>query len=89
MVGTNLTQAEVEGLEAASFRIDSRECFDKMHERILARSENTPPLPVAPKGSGDMRPKMRDSRPFHFVAEPSPQSIVRRWLLPRTLNVRS
>ena len=71
--GTNLTQAKIEGLEAASFRIDSRERFDKMHERILARSENAPPLLVPPKGSRDMRPKMRDSRLFHFVVEPSPE----------------
>jgi hypothetical protein len=58
---------------SVGFRIDSGERFDKMHECILAQSENAPPLPVLPKGSGDMHPKMRDSRPFRFVAEPSPE----------------
>jgi hypothetical protein len=50
MVGTNLTQAEVEGLEAAGFKIDSGEHFDKMHERILARSKNAPPTSSSTKG---------------------------------------
>jgi hypothetical protein len=42
MVGTNLTQAEVEGLEAVGFKIDNRERLYKMQDRSLLRSESVP-----------------------------------------------
>jgi hypothetical protein len=72
-VGTNLTQVEVEALEVVGFQIDSGEVFDRMRERFLARYNNVPRDPQPPKGSGDIRPKMKDNQPFRFVADPSPE----------------
>jgi hypothetical protein len=41
MEGTNLTQAEVEGLEAVGFGIDDgEEIFDNLREAFLARPTN-------------------------------------------------
>lgn len=70
-VGTNLSQVEVEGLEAIGFKFDYREHED----HVQAAYESSLVDPLSPKGSGDSRPKMRDNRPFRFIAEPSPEHI--------------
>jgi hypothetical protein len=57
MEGTNLTQAEVEGLEVAGFKIDDgEEVFDNLHEAFLARQADLVLPSRPPKGSGDYRP---------------------------------
>jgi hypothetical protein len=57
MEGTNLTQAEVEGLEAVGFKIDDEEeVFDNLHEAFLARQADLVLPSRPPKGSGDYRP---------------------------------
>jgi hypothetical protein len=74
-VGTNLSQVEVEGLEAASFKFDYGKREEKRQDHVQATCESSLVHPLPPKGSGDIRPKMRDNRPFWFVAKPSPEHI--------------
>jgi hypothetical protein len=60
MEGTNLTQAEVEGLEAAGFKIDDgEEIIDNLREAFLARPANVVHASRPRKGSGDYRPTTR------------------------------
>jgi hypothetical protein len=71
-VGTSITQAEVEDLEAVGFHIDDgEEVLDKIHERLLASQVKVPSQPRPPKGSGDYHPTMRENKVFQFVADPS------------------
>jgi hypothetical protein len=71
-VGTSLTQAEVEDLEAAGFQIDDgEEKLDKIYNRLLESQAKVVQHPRPPKGSGDYCPTMRENKAFWFVADPS------------------
>jgi hypothetical protein len=76
MEGTNLTQAEVEGLEVARFKInDGEEVFDNLHEAFLARQADLVQPSRPPKGSGDYRPTTRENKAFRFVPDPSTEHL--------------
>jgi hypothetical protein len=63
--GTSLTQAEVEDLEVAGFKIDDGfEFFDKLDDRLQAHQSSAAAQPRPPKGSGDYRPTVRENKAF-------------------------
>jgi hypothetical protein len=78
MEGTNLTQAEVEGLEAVGFKIDDgEEVFDNLHEAFLARQADLVQPSHPPKGSGDHRPTTHENKAFQFVHDPSAEHLAK------------
>jgi hypothetical protein len=71
-VGTSLTQAEVEDLEAAGFQIDDgKEVLANICNGFPTFQGRITTQPRPPKGSGDYRPTMRENKAFRFVADPS------------------
>jgi hypothetical protein len=77
-IGTSLTQAEVEDLEAAGFKFDNGfEFFDKLDDRLQAHQSSAAAQPRPPKGFGDYRPIVRKNKAFRFVADPSPKHFLK------------
>ena len=71
--GTNLTQAEVLGLEAAGFKLEDGEVGVGQSSDLTLLHEEVAIEPRPPTTSGDYRPTSRDNKPFRYVSEPSPE----------------
>jgi hypothetical protein len=79
-VGTNLSQIEVEDLEAAGFVLDDRvECVKEVHTTLLKTHSTAVTMPshIPAKGRGDIRPTLRERKPFRFVSEPSSEHMTK------------
>jgi hypothetical protein len=77
-VGTSLTQAEVEDLEAAGFQIDDgEEVLANTHDGFPASQGRVTAQPRPPKGLGDYHPTMRENKAVRFVADPSLEHLLK------------